>query len=182
MVETWVSLVRFSPLRSTVGCVRRPQGVCPTRPSAQSGSKTPGPRSGCRPTVKCSEETKPCHSARSSTLPKKERATASLSSRSRFLVKLGWPPDRVVHIEAHEPAVEQVVLDVLHQLALRADALRVPESGSPATDTQVLSKVGRRSLTVLQIRQAAHSRGHPPPPEGCAADAPAVSGPPVGGS
>lgn len=77
---------RFSPLKSTVG-LRPPSSGGLLDPSfatklfieAQASIRVPS-------TVKCSEDTNPCHSARPSTLAKKERATVSLSSRSRFLV------------------------------------------------------------------------------------------------
>ena len=46
------------------------------------------------------------------------------SNRSRFFEKARMIPHRLIHPEPDEPAEQQVELEPLHQLALRADRVK----------------------------------------------------------
>src|SRR5262249_22308004 len=69
--------------------------------------------------------------------------TAPFCSRSRFLVN-GRVPHRVVGRKSHEPAVQKIVVQLLHQLAFRPDAVEhLQQQGS--TIAPAGSKDGLRS-------------------------------------
>ena len=98
---------------------RRLIGRC--RASAGSSSSTPRPRSACRrrrsarPTTACAL---PCAPA---VRPGTSLATSASSSRSRFFVNTVGTHTGIVDPEADEPAEQQVVVELLHQLPLGAD-------------------------------------------------------------
>jgi hypothetical protein len=69
-------------------------------------------------TVKCSPDRR--GSASFDTRPKKFSAMACFSSRSRFLVTTIGTHVAFVHAHAHEPAEQQVVIQLLHQHPLAA--------------------------------------------------------------
>src|SRR5579872_6970586 len=72
-------------------------------------------------TVKCSSDISPA--ARSTTRRKKLRATSCVSSRSRFFGKTVGT-DRFVHLEAYEPAKQDVVVELLHEQPLAANRIK----------------------------------------------------------
>src|SRR5512133_1752423 len=75
-------------------------------------------------TEKCSSDSRPSMRASSRMAPKNLLAISPPNSRSRFLVKHRHVPHRIVDAETDEPAEQQTVVQLLHQLPLRADGVK----------------------------------------------------------
>src|SRR3712207_3310700 len=115
VVLAWVAFERRSPRKSTVGL-----------PGSSTGSEGAASSLGRKllrlaaasisvpSTVKCASLSKPNRSAASTTSSKNRWATSCRSSRRRFLAKvLAGVEARLDHVHAQEPAVQEVVLQLL---------------------------------------------------------------------
>src|SRR5512133_801621 len=122
VAERWVSLERFSPLKSR----------SPLRPGAGS---SPEPSFGRKlfrlahawisvpSTEKCSQESRPSTRASSRTAPKNLLAISPPNSRSRFLVNTVTSHTGSSMPRPTNQRNKQIVVQLLHQLPLRADAV-----------------------------------------------------------
>ena len=78
--------------------------------------------------------------------------TSPFCSRSRFLVKVVRIYDRIVRRQSHEPAIQKIVIQLLHQLAFRADAVEhLQQQGAQ----QLLRRDRRTSLAGVEPPKAA---------------------------
>ena len=78
--------------------------------------------------------------------------TSPFCSRSRFLVKVVGSEPRIVRRQSHEPAIQKIVIQLLHQLAFRADAVEhLQQQGAQ----QLLRRDRRTSLAGVEPPKAA---------------------------
>ena len=104
--------------------------------------------------MKCSSDIR--SAARATTRWKKLWATACCSSRSRFLREHRRHPDRFVHLQAHEPAEQDVVIELLHQQPL------TPNRVEQLQQLRAQEALGRnRRAAVLRVERVEFARHLP---------------------
>src|SRR5262245_32459840 len=150
VVETWVALLGFSPWKSRSPLRPEPGGSLD--PSfALKPSSTPTPQSAChrprsaRPTAVRAVPGDP--SARPGTY-----ATSALSRRSRFFVNTvgtHW----VVDAKPDEPAVKEILIELLHQLPLRPDRIKCLQQKRPQ---QPLRRYRRSAVNRIGLGKNRH--------------------------
>ena len=107
-------------------------------------------------TVKCSSDISPC--ARSTTRRKKLRAISWLQQSVPILGEHRRGPDRLVHLQAHEPAEQQVVVELLHQQPFAAN--RVEDLQQLRPEQPLRRDRGAADLRVQPIELAGHLPQH----------------------
>ena len=154
----------------------------PSRPSGGSSSSRPRPRSACRPPRSDRSTRASLPAAGPAGSPGTSRATSPSRSRSRFFVNTVAIPDRIIHRQTDEPAEQKIVVDLLHQLALRAHREERLQQRRP----QQLLRRDRgpsdlRIKRVKSLRQPGQRLVHQRP-DRPAADDPSRSDPPTAGT
>src|SRR5512146_3387065 len=120
VVERWVSLDRLSPLKSR-SPLRPGEGGAPEPSFARKLFRLAHAWISVPSTEKCSSESNPAMRASSSTAAKNLLAISPPNSRSRFLVNT--LTSHTFSSMPDEPAEQQIVIELFHQLPLRADGV-----------------------------------------------------------
>jgi hypothetical protein len=127
------SSIDFISFQNWPGTWNRKGAECRPQIAPPHGPQNAGAGSGLKPlhrcpsldqcpvTEKCSSESSGATALSARSAARNWRAMSVVSRRSRFFAEHRRHPDRIVDAEPHEPAEQEIVLHLLHQLALRPD-------------------------------------------------------------